>query len=89
MTRATGFLFRGQWKEAMTMHAFAPVFLLALILIALCTFGPRPQVDRMIAKTEALERHTGVTLLLLGGLILYWLARLVFLKAAFARLIQG
>ena len=89
MTRATVFLFRGNWKEAMTLHAFAPLFLVALTLIAFATLGPRPQIERVIAKTEALERYTGITTLLLGGLIVYWLARLLLLQAAFVRLIQG
>ena len=89
MTRATVFLFRGNWKEAITMHAFAPLFLVALTVIAFATVGSGPGIDRMIAKTEALERHTGITLILLGGLILYWLARLLFLQTAFVRLIQG
>jgi len=89
MTRATVFLFRGNWKEAMTLHAFAPLFLVALMLIGFATLGPRPQIERMIARTEALERYTGITTLLLGGLIVYWLARLLLLQAAFVRLIQG
>ena len=89
LTRATVFMFRGNWKEAITMHAFAPLFLVALTVIAFATVGSRPGIDRMIAKTEALERHTGITLILLGGLILYWLARLLFLQTAFVRLIQG
>lgn len=71
------------------MHAFAPVFLFALTIIAFGTLGPRSQIDRVIAKTEAFERYTGITIILLGGLILYWLARLLLLQAAFVRLIQG
>jgi len=89
MTRATVFLFRGNLKEAMTLHAFAPLFLVALMLIGFATLGPRPQIERMIARTEALERYTGITTLLLGGLIVYWVARLLLLQTAFVRLIQG
>lgn len=89
MTRATVFLFHGNWKEAITLHAFAPLFLVALMLIGFATLGPRPQIERVIARTEALERYTGITTLLLGGLIVYWLARLLLLQAAFVRLIQG
>jgi hypothetical protein len=89
MTRATVFLFRGNLKEAMTLHAFAPLFLVALMLIGFATLGPRPRIERMIARTEALERYTGITTLLLGGLIVYWLARLLLLQTAFVRLIQG
>jgi hypothetical protein len=89
LTRATVFLFRGNWKEAITLHAFAPLFLVGLAIIAFCTVAPRTQIDRVIVKTDALERYTGITMILLGGLILYWLARLLLLQAAFVRLIQG
>ena len=89
LTRATLLLFQGQWKQAMTMHAFAPIFLIALALIAFCAIGPRDHTERIAAGTEALERYTGITILFLGGLIFYWLARLLLLQAAFIRLIQG
>jgi len=89
MTRATLFLFRGDLKQALTMHAYAPIFLVGLIIISLCIIGPRNHVERIIMKTEALESYTGITTILLGGLIVYWLARLLILQTAFVRLIQG
>ena len=89
MTRATLFLFRGEWKQALTMHAFAPIFVIAFTVIAFCTIGPRAHTELIAARTETLERYTGLTNILLGGLILYWLARLLILQAAFVRLIQG
>ena len=89
MTRATLFLFRGDLKQALTMHAYAPILLIALIIITLCTIAPRNYVERIITKTETLESYTGITTILLGGLIVYWLARLLILQTAFVRLIQG
>ena len=89
MTRATLFLMRGDWKQALTMHAYAPVLVLGLLIITLCTVAPRNHVDKIIVRTETLERYTGITFILLGGLIVYWLARLLLLQAAFVRLIQG
>lgn len=89
LTRATLFLFRGEWKQALTMHAYAPIFLSALIMITVCTIAPRNRAERFIVRTEAVERYTGITFILLGGLILYWLARLLLLQSAFVRLIQG
>ena len=89
MTRATVFLFRGDLRQAITMHAFAPLFLVAFALIVFSTIAPRNYVDHITARTEAFERYTGLSFLLLSGLILYWLARLVFMPAAFVRLIQG
>ncbi len=87
MTRATLFLIQGEWQQAFTMHAFAPVAIAALALIIFCTLSPRAQAERIANRAEFLERYTGLTTLLLGGLILYWLARLIILRAAFARLI--
>ena len=89
LTRATLFLFRGDWKQALIMHAYAPIFLFGLVIIALCTIAPRHHVERIVMKAETMERYTGITLIILGGLIVYWLARLLFLQAAFIRLIQG
>jgi len=71
------------------MHAFAPVFVVALTVITFCTIGPRQHAERIAARIEILERYTGLTFLALSGLILYWLARLLLLQAAFVRLIQG
>jgi len=89
MTRATLFLFQGNLKQALTLHVYAPIFLIALIIITLCTIGPRNYVERIVAKTETVENYTGITTILLGGLIVYWLARLLILQTAFVRLIQG
>lgn len=89
LTRASLFLVRGEWKQALVMHAYAPIFLLVLAIITLCTIGPGHQVERLVLRTEAIESYTGITFILLSGLILYWLARLLFLQTAFVRLIQG
>lgn len=89
LTRAAVSLFRGDWKQAITMHAFAPVLLIALAIISFCVVAPRNQSAYVAAKTELFERYTGITNVLLFGLILYWLARLLILQTAFVRLIQG
>ena len=36
-----------------------------------------------------LEQQTGFTVIILVGLILYWLARLLFMQTAFVQLIRG
>jgi len=88
MTRATLFLIRGDWKEALLLHAYAPIALMALALITFCALAPKRQAERIANRAEIIERYTGVTALLLAGLILYWLLRLLVLQAAFIRLIQ-
>lgn len=88
MTRATLFLVRGEWKQALLMHAYAPIVVVGLALITVCAVAPKRQAERIANRTEIIERYTGVTALLLAGLILYWLVRLLVLQAAFIRLIQ-
>ena len=89
LTRATLLFVRGDLRQAFIMHAFAPLALLALILIACCAIMPRAYAERIAGGTEVLERYTGITALILSGLILYWLARLLIMQGAFVRLIQN
>src|SRR6266550_4752097 len=88
MTRATLFLAHGDWRQALSMHAFAPIAVLGLALVAFCTIAPKAHAEWIADRAEIVERYTGLTTLLLGGLILYWLARLLILQSAFVRLIR-
>ena len=70
------------------MHAFAPLLVIALAVITFCVVAPGNQSEYIASSAEKFERYTGVTNIFLGGLILYWLARLLILQAAFVQLIQ-
>ena len=89
LTRATVLLFQGDWKQSIAFHAFAPVFVMALLLVAGTAILPETPRQRIVTVAESWERRTGITSLLLIGLILYWLARLLIMQSAFVRLIQG
>jgi hypothetical protein len=89
LTRATVFLFHGDWKQALAFHAFAPVFVIALLLVAVTSILPQRPKERIVAVAEYIEGRTGISGLLLVGLIFYWLARLLILQSAFVRLIRG
>lgn len=89
LTRACLLLLRGDVQASIKFHAFAPVFLVLISILIIGTLLPRSLSGPLIQKAEALERQTGLTIIILGGLILYWLARLVFFPTAFARLIRG
>jgi Protein of unknown function (DUF2752) len=89
LTRAILLLFRGEWKQAIILHAFAPIFLVALTTVIFCAFAPKKHTERIATGAETLERYTAISSLLLVGLIVYWLARLLILQDAFVRLIQG
>ena len=45
--------------------------------------------DRIIAWVEEVEGRTGLTAILLVGLVIYWLVRLFILREAYLTLIAG
>jgi hypothetical protein len=88
LTRAIMLLLQGEVLASIRFHAFAPIFLVAIMLVALTAVLPKSLVQPVISGTEVLERHTRFTVIVLTGLILYWLARLLDLSA-FVQLIRG
>jgi uncharacterized protein YjeT (DUF2065 family) len=89
LSRATMLLLKGDLAGSFRFHAFAPIFLLAILALILSFLLPKSIIQSAIARAELIERKTGLTVLILGGLILYWLARLLFLQTAFVQLIRG
>jgi hypothetical protein len=82
-------LLRGEVRDSLRFHAFAPIFIVFISILIVGTLLPRSVTEHWVYKAETLERQTGVTTIILGGLMLYWLARLVFIPIAFAQLIRG
>jgi hypothetical protein len=89
LSRATMLLLKGDLSGSIRFHAFAPIFLFAIVALILSLILPKSIIQPAIARAELIERKTGVTVLILGSLILYWLARLLFLQGAFVQLIRG
>jgi hypothetical protein len=89
LTRACLLLLKGEVQASMKFHAFAPIFVVLIAMLIICTVLPRSVTEPLINKAETLERQTGITIIILGGLILYWLARLLLFPTAFAQLIRG
>jgi hypothetical protein len=89
LSRATVLLLKGDLSGSLRFHAFAPVFLFAIVALILSVLLPKSILQPAIARAELIERKTGLTVLILGSLILYWLARLLFLQAGFVQLIRG
>jgi hypothetical protein len=76
---ACSFLLHGQWGEAMKAHAFAPLFLAGVALIALVSLLPEKPRQLLVLEVCALERRTGFMAWFLAGLFLYWGLRLLHL----------
>jgi hypothetical protein len=89
LSRAIAALLHGDWPTSLELHAFAPVFTLALILVCGATILPQNQRAWLIGWLETVERRTGITAILLIGLMLYWLIRLLVFPDAFIKLVKG
>ncbi len=77
LTRASVALLHGDWAEALHMHAGAPVLLLCLSLIFLAALLPEKLRIRLSSRIAAIESKTGVSTLVGGAMLLYYLARLI------------
>lgn len=71
-------LLRGIWRDALRVHAFAPVFLLGIMVMVILL--PDDLHRTAVARTTALERRIGIVAFLLLGLIVYWVPRLYHLS---------
>lgn len=89
LTRAIVAFLRGDWQISLTFHAFAPFFIVALTLIATVAVLPASPRDKIINWVEKLEVSTGLTAILLIGLVVYWLGRLFILGETYITLIAG
>jgi hypothetical protein len=89
LSRAIVGLLRGDWRTSLAFHAFAPFLVVALSLIAIAVALPIKPRDKLVTLIEDLERRTGLSFIFLIGLIIYWLARLLFMREAFFKLVTG
>ncbi len=77
LTTAIGELLRGDWRGSLSTHAFAPIFLLGLLVMVVVTLLPESHRLRWVSAISRIERRTGITAWALAGLFLYWGLRLV------------
>lgn len=89
LTRACVLLLRGEIQASISFHAFAPIFIVFIAMLIVSTVLPRSVTEPLIHKAETLELQSGVTIVIFGGLILYWLVRVLFFPTMFAQLIRG
>ena len=89
LTRAISLLVHGDFHAALAFHAFAPLFLAAILLSGISGVLPQKNREPLVDRLEEIERRTGLSIIILVGLVLYWLARLLLFHTAFVQLIRG
>ncbi len=76
LTAAMDQLLHGQVGAALHTHAFAPIFMVAFLVILAAVLLPKSLRDKMVAGISWFEHRTGMTAWVLSALILYWGIRL-------------
>ena len=70
-------LIKGDWQIAIHTHAFAPVFLLAIVLMGTISILPENLHRKAVLQIAAIEKHTAFAAYILFGIIIYWIFRLL------------
>jgi hypothetical protein len=78
MSRAMAALVRGDWGAALFLHAFAPLFAAAGVLMIVAAVLPADRRERLAGQVAGVERATGSTLWLAAAFMVYWLVRLLY-----------
>ena len=77
LTRATMQLFHGNILDSLQTHAFAPIFLMALLLMITVLVLPKSARIKIINFVNRLERRNGITAWVFTSLMFYWAFRLI------------
>lgn len=78
----------GEWGRAMTVHAFAPVLVLALAMLAVAGVLKSGARKRFADAVRRVEMRTRASQWLLFGLVIYWIVRLALDSRGFAQLVH-
>jgi hypothetical protein len=76
LTAATGQLLHGQFIASLHTHAFAPIFAVSYLVMAVVLFLPEKQRESAVAWIAKFEQRTGITSLILSAVLIYWVIRL-------------
>jgi hypothetical protein len=87
LTRAIQALVVGNWQQAIAIHAFAPLAVIAVVLIGYAGVAPAGQRWRIIRYCRQVEQKTGLSILLVTLFLLYWLLRWFLFRTAFYDLV--
>ena len=77
LTRATMAFVRGDFAQSFQIHAFAPIFLFALVVMFITLVLPESKRYDVIQKISRFESSSGITAWILSLLMLYWAFRLI------------
>ena len=75
LSTSMALLIKGEWRAALSAHAFAPIFLVWFIMIAVIGILPEHLHRESVRRIAMFETITGCTSILLISITVYWLLR--------------
>ena len=75
MTTAMKLLVDRQWTAAIETHAFAPLFLVIMTVMAIAVILPTGYLGKLSRGITVVEKSTGISAIILLIMLLYWLLR--------------
>jgi hypothetical protein len=72
LSSATASLIQGEWRVALQIHFFAPVFVMGFIFMGIFSVLPGQVYHKSLRWLDAFERSTGFATLLSIALVVYW-----------------
>ena len=77
LTRAMVLFSQGNWKAAIDLHAFAPLFLGAGIFLVVASILPAGIQQKIADHISTFERRSGIVCLLMLSILAYWVIRTI------------
>jgi hypothetical protein len=68
---------QGNWKAAIDLHAFAPLFLGAGIFLVVASILPAGIQQKIADHISAFERRSGIVCLSMLSILAYWVIRTI------------
>jgi hypothetical protein len=77
LTRAMVLFAQGNWKAAIDLHAFAPIFFGIGVFLVVGSILPAGLQQKIADQVEAFERLSGIVGLLTLSILAYWILRII------------
>lgn len=81
LTRSLNEMLHFRWYGMLHLHAFSPLIFAALFLMTISVILSNRWRELLVHRIETVERKTGLTMMLLWSLLLYWVIRLAWPSA--------
>ena len=66
---------QGDWQRAIHTHAFAPIFLFAIVVMGIVSILPENLHRKAVLQIGSIEKHAAFAAYILWGIMIYWIFR--------------